>query len=45
MLVRYLRKRPERLTREQIESAQSNVVQALLGEQARMARERWHLVR
>jgi hypothetical protein len=45
MLVRYLRKRPERLTREQIESAQSNVVQAVLGEQERMARERWHLVR
>ncbi len=45
MLVRYLRKRPERLTREQIEGAQSNVVQAVLGEQERMARERWHLVR
>jgi Nuclease-related domain len=45
MLVRYLRRRPQRLTHEQVEVAQSKVVQALLGEQERLARERWHLVR
>lgn len=45
MLTRYLRTRPRRLSREQIEVAHEQVVQALIGEHARLARDRWHLVR
>ncbi len=45
MLVRYLQKRPPRLSREQVEAARLSVAEALVAEHARVARERWHLVR
>jgi hypothetical protein len=44
MLVRYLDKRPQRLTAEQIETARGQVAQALIDERARPARPRKHLV-
>jgi hypothetical protein len=45
MLTRYLAKRPHRLSSEQVETARVRVAQALLEEQARFTRERWHLAR
>ena len=44
MLVRYLQKRPQRLTAEQIETARAQVAQALIDEHARPSRPRKHLV-
>jgi hypothetical protein len=44
MLVRFLQKRPQRLTAEQIETARGQVAQALIDERARPARPRKHLV-
>jgi hypothetical protein len=43
MLVRYLQQRPQRLSPEQIEEAESKVVQALLEERSRVVRGRLHL--
>jgi len=52
MLLRYLAKRPERLSDEQVEAAHAQLAQALLEKEAhlarersRLARERWHLAR
>ncbi len=44
MLVRYLQKRPPRLTPEQIDTARAQVAQAVIDEHARSARPRRHLV-